>query len=364
MISKRNKYIFIISLFLGFLFIALIRFIDSKDSQKEVIKEDVFKTTVIKNGDPLEMEFQPLTNLQEVNESVNSSFEIIPSENTVSIISTGDIMLGRTVNYKTITYNDYTWAFKNIAELLKSADLTFINLENPLVENCPIKNDGMIFCASEKHIEGLLYAEIDVASLGNNHAFNYSSKGINFTKELLNKNKIDTVGTHNLAIKEIKGLKVGFLGYTDIECYAEYVSCVEEEKVRDEILKAKAKTDLVVVMFHWGTEYTHNPNQRQKDFAYLAIDSGADLILGNHPHWYQPLEMYKEKLIIYSHGNTIFDQMWSEKTKEGLIMKSTFDVKSKKLIDVKLYPTYIKDYGQPELIKNKRLNLEKTDILL
>ena len=188
-----------------------------------------------------------------------------------------------------------------------------------------------------------------------------SNKRNNNTEKILNESNIQVTGLNNLIVKEVagadgtpKGLKISFLGYTDVECYIEYTSCLERDKLIAEITDAKKQTDLVVIMFHWGTEYTHQPTKRQKEFAHTAIDNGADLVLGNHPHWFQPLEMYKEKLIAYSHGNTIFDQMWSEKTKEGIILKSTFDVKTKKLIDVKIYPTYIKDYGQPEILQGER----------
>lgn len=295
----------------------------------------------------------PIINLNQAFESIDSSFEIEDSKSTISVISTGDIMLGRTVNFKTLTYKDFTWAFKNISELMSSADLTYINLENPLVEDCPIKNEGMIFCAPNDHVKGILYGGVDAASLANNHAYNYAAPGLTNTEKVLSENNILVVGKTNPVYKETKGLKIALLAYDDVECYPNSIACLEKEKLTSEVKAAKANADLVIIMFHWGTEYTHKPTNRQIEFAHLSIDNGADLILGNHPHWYQPLEMYKEKLIVYSHGNTIFDQMWSEKTKEGFIVKSTFDVKTKKLVDVKVYPTYIKDYGQPVLLEGK-----------
>ena len=115
-----------------------------------------------------------------------------------------------------------------------------------------------------------------------------------------------------------------------------------------EIQKLRNTVDVLVVSMSWGEEYTATPSARQKELAHFIIDSGADLILGNHPHWIQPVEIYQGKYIVYAHGNTIFDQMWSEETKIGVIGKYTFS--GMRLQNVEFIPTYIKDYGQPILL--------------
>lgn len=95
-------------------------------------------------------------------------------------------------------------------------------------------------------------------------------------------------------------------------------------------------------------EYTDQPTQRQKELAHLAIDTGADLVIGNHPHWIQPVEIYKNKLIVYAHGNFVFDQMWSAKTREGIIGRYTFY--GDRLIDAEFLPVQINDFGQPRFL--------------
>ncbi len=130
-----------------------------------------------------------------------------------------------------------------------------------------------------------------------------------------------------------------------------------EKKIEEEIKEARKNADIVIVAFHWGEEYTNQPNKVQRELAHLAIDSGADLIIGNHPHWIQPVEIYKNKLIMYAHGNFVFDQMWSEKTKEGVVGKYTFF--DKKLVDAEFLPIKIQSYGQPYFLEGK----EKEDIL-
>ncbi len=99
-------------------------------------------------------------------------------------------------------------------------------------------------------------------------------------------------------------------------------------------------------------EYTTQITDRQQELAHFAIDNGADLIIGNHPHWIQPQETYKDKLITYAHGNYVFDQMWSEETKEGVIGKYTFT--GDNLTSTEFIATYITDYGRSQLADAER----------
>ncbi len=125
---------------------------------------------------------------------------------------------------------------------------------------------------------------------------------------------------------------------------------LDEENLKKEVSTAKKQADIVIVTFHWGTEYKDLPDERQKYLGHLTIDAGADLVIGNHPHWIQPVEIYKNKLITYAHGNFVFDQMWSQKTREGVIGKYIFY--NNQLIDVEYFPVQINDYGQPFLIND------------
>jgi len=279
------------------------------------------------------------------------------SAETITMVATGDVIPARSVNFRTIGYNNFKWPFEKTSDFLKNADLTFINLESPLVKNCPLTNTGMVFCGDQRHMKGLLSAGVDIASLANNHAGNYGIEGVNQTVQLLNKNGIEATGQgSNLIIKEVKGTKFAFLGYNDIEKNQNVVSA-EEERIKKEIKDAKIKSDFVVVAFHWGDEYTPQPNNREVTLAHLAVNNGADLIIGNHPHWIQPFEIYKDKFIMYAHGNYVFDQMWSDKTKLGVIGKYIFY--KNKLIDVEYFPVKIEDFGQPYFLKG----IEKEKIL-
>ncbi|MDQ5981800.1 MAG: hypothetical protein QG570_557 [Patescibacteria group bacterium] len=286
----------------------------------------------------------------------NSIFDKIldyDSENDSLLIVAGDVMLGRTVNTKTVDSGSFNWPYKNIPNFFPDEAITFINLENPLTKECRQTDIGMLFCGDQSHAQYIQKNNIDIVSLANNHTLNHGVKGLMETTEVLGENGIRYTGVANPTWIEDKNNKFLFLGFDHLECNQNYIECMTDENVVGDVKRAKAvENSFVVVMFHWGNEYTYTPTEGQKHFAQLAIDSGADLVLGNHPHWYQKLEMYKGKLIMYSHGNFIFDQMWSEGTKEGLVGK--YVIKDGKLKDVEFVPIYIENFGQPRIANEDR----------
>lgn len=265
-----------------------------------------------------------------------------PEEYT--IIATGDIILARSVNSKLLQLNDFNYPFEKTVNFLKSADVVFINLESPLIPNCKPTLEGMIFCGDERAVQGLKYAGVTVASIANNHAGNYGVEGVNSTVKLSRDNHIQVTGNGEAAIVAIKGKKFGFLGYNDIGSEEAGIAWADTPQIQNDIKSLKNKVDFIIVTFHWGTEYTSTPNSRQIELAHTAIDSGADLIIGNHPHWIQGVEQYKGKFITYAHGNYVFDQMWSQNTREGVLGKYTFSKNG--LINVEFIPIIIDNYSQ------------------
>lgn len=275
------------------------------------------------------------------------------SEKDTLLIATGDVMLGRMINKNSTDAKDFNWAYKNIPNFFDEKAIVFINLENPLVENCPINMGGMIFCGSLKHAEYLKKNNIDIVSLANNHSLNHGADGIVQTGLALDEAGVKYTGVKNPTIIDDKNNKLVFLGFDDLECNQNYIECIGRENIISDIKEAKKIPNAYVIpMFHWGTEYKHKAHSGQEELARLAIDNGADLVLGNHPHWYQNLEVYKGKLIAYSHGNFIFDQMWSDETKEGIVGK--YVISNGQLKDVQFVPIYIQNYGQPELADSLR----------
>ncbi len=275
----------------------------------------------------------------------------LSAEKVKTIIFTGDIVPARFVNYKILENNDFNWPYLKTKDLTRSADFTVINLETPLIKNCPVTNEGMIFCGDIRNIDGLVFGGVDLVSVANNHFANYNQKGIEETVKGLEEKNIGVVGLNNIFVKEIKDTRFSFLAYNDIEKEQIGISNADEEKIKEDIKSALEISDFVIVIFHWGAEYQDMPDKRQVELAHFAIDNGADLIIGNHPHWIQPVEIYKNKIIVYAHGNFVFDQMWSLKTRQGVVGKYTFyeDL----LIDIEFIPIQIEDYGQPFILEDE-----------
>ena len=304
-----------------------------------------------KTPTPSPLFIQPLS-INTIFSNDHRSVDTLPKDHIRTLIATGDVMTARSVNNQSVTNGNFTYPFLQVADFLKNADLTFINLETSLPDDCPTTTTGMVFCGDQKNTRGLQSAGIDLANLANNHAGNHGSVGVEQTVAALSKVGIDAVGVDKPVIKDVRGLKFAFLGYDDITIPQPGINNVDETKMKTDIAQAKNEADIVVVQFHWGIEYTFMPSSRQEMLGHEAIDDGADLVIGNHPHWIEPIELYKGKLITYAHGNLIFDQYWSEETREGVIGKYTFY--DNKLIDVQYYPTYIENYGQPYFLDGSK----------
>ncbi len=286
----------------------------------------------------------------------------------IALIAGGDVMLSRNVGYRSRVTQDPAYPFRYIAEFLKQADITFVNLESPFYHQGPKTppQNTMIFKAEPEMIEGLVKSGIDIVSLANNHFGNQGIRGELFTFDWLIKNKIEFIGAgrnlteaHEEKILERQGIKFAFLGYSyDVPYYAASenspgIAFWYIDKMQKDIGRAKEKADVVIVSLHAGEEYTHKPNSAQKKFAHAVIDAGASLVLGHHPHVVQEAEIYKNGLIFYSLGNLVFDQNWSQATSEGAIAKIIFS--GKKIKSAEIIPIKIINNSQPQIVKNEGL---------
>ncbi|MDP3837181.1 MAG: CapA family protein [bacterium] len=274
----------------------------------------------------------------------------------------GDVMLSRTVNAKMSTYGDYTWPFKEIASTTSAADITIINLESPFLKdaNYQVPTGSFSFKANPQAIEGMKLAGIDIVSLANNHTLNAGSKGLSDTILILEEAGMLSAGAgmneqeaRRPAIFEHDGWKVAYLAYaypndnSVATANRPGIATLDIENLKEDIALVRGEVDLVIVSMHAGIEYVAEPGEQQKTFARTAIDAGADAVVGHHPHWPQTWEIYKEKIILYSLGNFVFDQMWSLGTSRGLLAELTF--KSDLSGSAKLIPIEIVDYGQARL---------------
>lgn len=268
----------------------------------------------------------------------------LPSERTVTLLATGDIIPAREVNYRMVMMNNFRWPYEKTADLLRQADITVINLEAPFVTGCVLTRSGMVFCGDPRGVEGLTYAGVDVAGLGNNHSLNHGQEGLTETVQILRDAGIIPAG-NDPEYRTVKGIAFAFLSYNDVGGVADI------DRVTAAVREATGSADVVVVSVHWGEEYVTMPTDRQRELARTIADAGADLILGNHPHWIQPVEQYGKTFITYAHGNFIFDQEWSEETKTGVVGTYTFFDGG--LVDARYIPVRIEEYGQPYVLEGE-----------
>lgn len=266
----------------------------------------------------------------------------------------GDVMLDRDVKKAALAHS-WQWIFAEAAPLLRSMDLTFCNLE------CPIGSKGKfinMFQAPPEAIEGIVHAGIDIASLANNHILDYHHEGMLETMEILTKNNISGVGAGNNleaarrpVILDVKGIKVGFAAYTEmwfvharepISWQATYdepgVVPALQEYIWEDITDLRDEADVIIASFHWGKEYASQPTPEQKALARIAVDAGADLVLGHHPHVLQGIEFYKHGVIAYSLGNFVFDQRLPG-TQESMVLEATLSKEG--VLDLHLHPARI-----------------------
>ncbi len=294
---------------------------------------------------------KPIPVITQITNSFLPSAKVDIKQEQITMFAVGDIMLGRSVNTRIQKQKDFTFPFQKINKFFQGSDIVLVNLESPLGENCPQTDTGMVFCADKNSVLGLKTMHATHANLANNHINNQGIMGIDFTKNILLQNQITPIGLSTgsgVIISQVKSAKIALLAFNDIPPYPKQINNLNKELLVKQLEVATKSADIVIVSFHWGNEYQLR-SKRQQEFAHLAVDNGADLIIGHHPHWVQETETYKNVPIFYSLGNFVFDQMWSQKTREGLVIKVTFE--NHKVSTHSALPIFInKDY-QPEPLK-------------
>ncbi len=287
--------------------------------------------------------------------------DAITGRDDATLIFVGDIMLSRSIGRLMVKSNDWSYPFANVKDFLKRADLTFANFENPMSNRGVLLGSIYSFRADPLAIEGMTTAGFDVVSIANNHIWDYGQDAFEDTRGILNENGITPVGggddfnqAHTAVIKDVKGTKIAFLAYTDLlpkflgsTNARPAVASPSVEQITVDVTRAKQQADIVVTSFHWGEEYQTVHNPKQELLAHAAVDAGADLVIGHHPHVIQDVEKYKNSYIAYSLGNFVFDQNFSEDTSKGLVIRVT--VVDKKVTNFEQLITTFNKTFQPSL---------------
>lgn len=282
---------------------------------------------------------------------------------TVMMTFVGDIIFGRYVHKRLAAIGDFSASFWDIADDLKVADLTIGDLECSLSDTFPQPEEAdpqtFLFKTWTETVSGLTLADIDVLARANNHSFNFGATGMQDTTRTLDEAGILHFGMGNnldearaASVVEVKGTTYAFLGYNGISDQWDAAgpdwagtAPLEEWLVVEDIQREVAAGHVVIPYFHWGVEYVADPTEQQRYFAHLAIDNGAAMVMGSHPHWVQAVETYNGKAVIYSLGNFVFDQAWSRETMEG--MYANVWLQGSNVVEIDLIPILIEDEHRP-----------------
>jgi poly-gamma-glutamate capsule biosynthesis protein CapA/YwtB (metallophosphatase superfamily)/uncharacterized membrane protein (UPF0127 family) len=285
------------------------------------------------------------------------------SEKEIKLLFVGDIMMTRSVEGKINDLNKkFIFPFLNILNYLKSFDYVIANLEGSVSDKGTKVGSKYSFRMKPEVAPALKDANINVVNLANNHIFDYSKVAFEDTLKSLEKNNIKYFGnSYEPLIIEKEGVKIGFLGFSDFLKHLEVREnkigvAVINDNLNEVIRKAKEKVDILIISFHWGEEYQKLANERQEKLAKIAIDSGADLVIGHHPHVIQDIEKYKNKFIFYSLGNFIFDQNFSKETMIGGGVEVS--IKNKKIENIYFRKFYLNNNFQIEKMSERLIPYE------
>jgi poly-gamma-glutamate capsule biosynthesis protein CapA/YwtB (metallophosphatase superfamily) len=253
------------------------------------------------------------------------------------LIFAGDVMFARAVRSEILAARDTALPFRKIAPLMAGADIAFVNLESPFSDQGPYLPEGLVFHAAPEMISGLELAHIAVVSTANNHARDCGAHGVEFTVAWLRQHGMAAVGSgldareaHRGVVLTRYGVRFGFLGYTYDQSNGNWkdvdprVALADMAAMRSDVESLKRRCDVVIVSMHHGIEYMTKQSAAQIEFAHAAIDAGATLVVGHHPHVVEPIEQYHGGEIMYSLGNFVFDQYQRTATQHGEIVQVSF----------------------------------------
>lgn len=250
------------------------------------------------------------------------------TEITVSLV--GDCTIGTDITFDQSTsfvakYNEVqnpSYFFEEVRDIFEADDLTVINMEGALTDSNERVDKTYAFRGSPAYVQILTSGSVEAANVANNHSKDYGTQGFEDTVQYLEAAGIRTFGYDNVAIMDVKGVKVGLIGIYELPD-----GLGRQQQVIDTIAKAKEEgAQIIIVSFHWGTEKEFYPDDIQKTLGRLAIDEGADLVVGHHPHVLQGIEEYNGKNIVYSLGNFCFGGNSNPSVKDTMIFQQTFTV--------------------------------------
>ncbi|MEI8408713.1 MULTISPECIES: CapA family protein [unclassified Kribbella] len=308
-----------------------------------------------------------------------------PTAPVIDLTTGGDVMLGRRVATAAARTGDVSRPLRAIGPRLASADLTVLNLESTLSRAGTPQQGSDSFAAPPGVLAGLRDAGVDVLSLANNHTGDFQQRALLDTVRLVRAGGIQPVGAGGNvaeaarpAIVERDGVRFGFLAFNAIGETPRAtatspgafslrmpprtgpLNAADLAAVTRAIQALRPVVDVVVVLPHWGQQYTHNPVPAQHTVAAALTKAGADLVIGGHPHWVQSVEFPAGKVIAHSLGNLVFDMDFSQQTQEGVLLELTYWGKTLKA--ARLTPYVIGSDFSPRVVTGTRAEQILADI--
>lgn len=253
--------------------------------------------------------------------------EYTPSVQTVTVTAAGDCTLATDVNastegsfaaYASQLGGDYSYFLKNVAPVFAEDDLTIVNFEGTLSNQGTRQDKQFAFRGKPEYVQVLTTSSVEAANLANNHSADYGDVSLTDTIKYLNEAGISNFIGTNTAMREVNGISVGLVGINALN---------EEEAGKLEKAIGSVKSlgaQLVIVSMHWGEEKATAPNEQQIELAHKAVDLGADLVIGTHPHVLQGIEKYNGRYITYSLGNFCFGGNNNPSDKDTVIYRQVF----------------------------------------
>ena len=264
-----------------------------------------------------------------VYDKVNVPIEITTPEPKVSITVSvvGDCTLGTDENFNyarslNAYYEKYgpEYFLKNVKPIFEADDLTIANLEGTFTNSTSRVDKTYAFKGPAEFVNILTSSSVESVTVANNHSRDYGPQSLTDTKATLDAAGVIHFGYDETSVVDVNGIKVGLIGIYELIDHTG-----RAQQVKDHIAKVKSEgADVVIVIFHWGIERDAAPNSHQTMLARLAIDEGADLVCGHHPHVLQGIEVYKGKNIVYSLGNFCFGGNSNPSDKDTMIFQQTF----------------------------------------
>lgn len=275
----------------------------------------------------------PVSNKQEIpdsnTEDTTSEAESTPTQApvTLTISVVGDCTLGtdETFDYSTSLnayYENYgkEYFLQNVKSIFQADDLTIANMEGTLTESTQRADKTFAFKAPASYAGILTSGSVEAVNTANNHSHDYGEQSFTDTLSALDDAGIVHFGYDETAVMDVKGIKVGLVGIYELNDHLE-----REQQLKDNIAKVKSEgAQLTIVIFHWGNEKETVPDSNQITLGRLAIDQGADLVCGHHPHVLQGIETYKGKNIVYSLGNFCFGGNSAPSDMDSMIFQQSF----------------------------------------